>query len=127
RRLLFGGLALLVGLVIAGGYFIVRAVSREFAVAQLQSDFVSAVSHEFRTPLTSLRQFTDLLNEDPDLPILKRRTIYQAQARATERLCRLVESLLDFGLIEAGSRPYRILRLSTLRLVSDIVDDFSPE
>jgi signal transduction histidine kinase len=124
RRLLLAGLALLVGLVIAGGYFIVRAVSREFAVAQLQSDFVSAVSHEFRTPLTSLRQFTDLLNDDPDLPAFKRRTFYQAQARATERLRRLVESLLDFGRMEAGARPYRLERVSTAPLVGGVVADF---
>jgi signal transduction histidine kinase len=124
RRLLLAGLALLVGLVIAGGYFIVRAVSREFAVAQLQSDFVSAVSHEFRTPLTSLSQFTDLLNDDPDLPAFKRRTFYQAQARATERLRRLVESLLDFGRMEAGARPYRLERVSTASLVGGVVDDF---
>lgn len=124
RRLLFAGLALLLGLVVAGGYFIVRAVSREFAVAQLQSDFVSAVSHEFRTPLTSLRQFTDLLNDDPDLPASKRRTFYQAQARATERLRRLVESLLDFGRMEAGARPYRFERLSTGPLVGGIIEDF---
>lgn len=124
RRLLLTGLALLVSLVIAGGYFIVRAVSREFAVVQLQSDFVSAVSHEFRTPLTSLRQFTDLLNDDPDLPAAKRRTFYQAQARATERLRRLVESLLDFGRMEAGARPYRLERLSIAPLVGGIVEDF---
>jgi signal transduction histidine kinase len=124
RRLLIAGLALLVGLVIAGGYFIVRAVSREFAVAQLQSDFVSAVSHEFRTPLTSLGQFTDLLNDDPDLPAGKRRTFYQAQARATERLRRLVESLLDFGRMEAGARPYRLERLPIEPLVRGIVEVF---
>ena len=124
RRLLFAGLALLVGLVLAGGYVIVRAVSREFAVAQLQSDFVSAVSHEFRTPLTSLRQFTELLNEDPDQPAAKRRTFYQAQARATDRLRRLVESLLDFGRMEAGARPYRLERRATAPLVRGIVDDF---
>ena len=123
-RLLFAGLALLVGLVLAGGYFIVRAVSRELAVAQLQSDFVSAVSHEFRTPLTSLRQFTDLLNDDPDQPAAKRRTFYQAQARATDRLRRLVESLLDFGRMEAGARPYRLERRATAPLVRGIVDDF---
>ena len=124
RRLLFAGLALLVGLVLAGGYVIVRAVSRELAVAQLQSDFVSAVSHEFRTPLTSLRQFTDLLNDDPDQPAAKRRTFYQAQARATDRLRRLVESLLDFGRMEAGARPYRLERYATAPLVRGIVDDF---
>ena len=124
RRLLLAGLALLVGLVIAGGYVIVRAVLREFAVAQLQSDFVAAVSHEFRTPLTSLRQFVDLLNDDPGLPAEKRRTFYQAQARATERLRRLVESLLDFGRMEAGARPYRYKQQSVAPLVRGIIEDF---
>jgi signal transduction histidine kinase len=124
RRLLIAGLTLLLGLVVAGAYFIVRAVSREFAVAQLQSDFVAAVSHEFRTPLTSLRQFTDLLNDDPDLPTPKRLVFYQAQARATERLRRLVESLLDFGRMEAGARPYRFERLSIGPLVHGIIEDF---
>ena len=124
RRLLLAGLALLIGLVVAGGYFIVRAASREFAVAQLQSDFVAAVSHEFRTPLTSLQQFTDLLNDDPHLPAAKRRTFYQAQARATDRLRRLVESLLDFGRMEAGARPYRFERRDVGPLVGGIVEDF---
>jgi two-component system, OmpR family, phosphate regulon sensor histidine kinase PhoR len=124
RRLIFAGLALLVGLVVAGGYFIIRAVLREFAVAQLQSDFVAAVSHEFRTPLTSLRQFTDLLNDNPDFPAEKRHTFYQAQSRATERLRRLVESLLDFGRMEAGARPYRFERLPAGPLVRAVVDDF---
>lgn len=124
RRLLVGGLALLIALVIIGSYFTVRVVSREFAVARLQSDFVSAVSHEFRTPLTSLRQFTDLLNDDPDLPAAKRRTFYQAQARATDRLKRLVESLLDFGRMEAGACLYRLEPEPIAPLVNRIVEEF---
>ncbi len=99
------GLGFLVLLVIAGGYVIARAVSRELAVARLQSDFVASVSHEFRTPLTSLRQFTDLLGEADDITPDKRRQFYAAQSRATERLQRLVESLLDFKRMEAGSHP----------------------
>jgi len=124
RRFLLASLALLISLVVAGSYFIVRAVSRELAVAELQSDFVSAVSHEFRTPLTSLRQFTELLNDDPDVPIGKRRMFYHAQARATDRLRRLVESLLDFGRMEAGARPYELERVPVHGLVAGIVDDF---
>jgi signal transduction histidine kinase len=127
RHVLQAGLAILVAVVAAGGYFILRAVSREFAVARLQSDFVSAVSHEFRTPLTSLRQFTDLLNEDTEPPVEKRRAFYRAQARATERLHRLVESLLDFGRMEAGARPYRIERQSAAELVRGVVDEFERE
>jgi signal transduction histidine kinase len=127
RRLILIGLALLVSMVIAAGYIVLRAVSRELTVAQLQSDFVSAVSHEFRTPLTSLRQFTDLLNDDPHAPSSKRQLYYQAQARATERLHRLVESLLDFGRMEAGARPYRLERRAAAPLVRRIAEEFQQE
>ncbi|MDA2930873.1 hypothetical protein MYX84_13165 [Acidobacteria bacterium AH-259-O06] len=61
RRLLLAGLALMAFLVLAGSYFIARSVTRELAVARMQSDFVSAVSHEFRTPLTSMRHLIELL------------------------------------------------------------------
>jgi signal transduction histidine kinase len=41
-----------------------RTVSRELEVARLKSQFVSAVSHEFRTPLTGIRQFAEMLLND---------------------------------------------------------------
>ncbi|MEI4914062.1 histidine kinase dimerization/phospho-acceptor domain-containing protein, partial [Klebsiella pneumoniae] len=64
RRLLIAGFIVLVVMALTASYLIFRAVSRELAVARLQSDFVAAVSHEFRTPLTTLRQFTDMLREN---------------------------------------------------------------
>jgi len=127
RRLMMMGLGMLALLVIAASYLIGRAVSRELAAARLQSDFVSAVSHEFRTPLTSMRQFTEMLVEDENLPAEKRREFYGAQERATRRLSRLVESLLDFGRMEAGARPYRLERLDVGGLVKDTVKDFRRE
>ena len=127
RRLMMAGLGLLALLVVAASCLIGRAVSRELAAARLQSDFVSAVSHEFRTPLTSMRQFTEMLVEDESLPPEKRRAYYGAQERATRRLSRLVESLLDFGRMEAGARPYRLERLDAGRLVWDTVEEFKQE
>ena len=127
RRLMTAGLAILALLVIAASYLIARAVRRELAAAQLQSDFVSAVSHEFRTPLTSMRQFTEMLVEDDDLPAEKRRGFYLAQERATRRLSRLVESLLDFGRMEAGARPYRLEPLDAARLAQSVADEFRQE
>ena len=127
RRLMMGGLGILALLVIAVSYLISRAVSRELAAARLQADFVSAVSHEFRTPLTSMRQFTEMLNEDDSLPQEKRSVFYQAQARATNRLSRLVESLLDFGRMEAGARPYRLEPMDVGRLVKAVVEEFLQE
>jgi signal transduction histidine kinase len=127
RRILLAGLAALLVLVGAGSYFIWRSVTRELAVARLQSDFVSAVSHEFRTPLTSLRQFNQLLIDDDNVPPEKRSSYYHAQARATDRLHRLVESLLDFGRMEAGRRPYRFERLDAGALAKDVAQEFQGE
>jgi len=127
RRMLLAGLAAVLVLVAAGSYFVVRSRNREIALAKLQSDFIAAVSHEFRTPLTALRQFNELLDEAGDLTPEKRRTYYQAQTRATERLHRLVESLLDFGRMEAGKRPYTLQRIDAGALVNDVIQEFQRE
>ena len=127
RRNLTAGLAALVILIAAGSYFILRAVNRELAVARLQSDFVSAVSHEFRTPLTTLRQFNELLAEDDGPTPEKRRAFYEAQSRATERLHRLVESVLDFGRMEEGRRPYHFLPIDAGTFAQDVTEEFRRE
>jgi hypothetical protein len=127
RRLLVTGFVVLVVMALAAAYVAVRAVNRELAVARLQSDFVAAVSHEFRTPLTALRQFTEMLREHPTLDDERRRTAYDAQSRATDRLTRLVESLLDFGRMEAGARRYQFEPCDGTELVRHVVEEFRPE
>jgi signal transduction histidine kinase len=127
RQLMMAGLGILVLFVLASSYLTVRGVSRTFNAARLQSDFVSAVSHEFRTPLTSMRQFTEMLLENDNLPSEKRREFYRAQERSTRRLSRLVESLLDFGRMEAGARPYRLEPLDAGQLVRTVVEEFREE
>jgi signal transduction histidine kinase len=127
RRLLIAGFLLLVAMAMLASYVIFRSVSRELAVARLQSDFVAAVSHEFRTPLTSMRQFTDMLRENDALSDERRHICYEAQSRATDRLARLVESLLDFGRMEAGQRRYRFEQRDCGELVSGVVEEFRSE
>jgi signal transduction histidine kinase len=115
----------LIVVVAAAGYVAIRAIGRELAVARQQSDFVAAVSHEFRTPLTSLRQFVELLREQPGLDDLRRQECYDAQARSVDRLSRLVESLLDFGKLEAGTHEYRFAPQDCAALAQSVVADFN--
>ena len=61
RAVLISGLMVAFILMLAAAYGVYRATTREVGLARQQSDFVSAVSHEFRTPLTSMRHLTDLL------------------------------------------------------------------
>jgi len=127
RHLLLLGFTFVATFVLVGIYFIARAVTRELEVARLQSDFVSAVSHEFRTPLASLRQLSELLT-DGRVPSEKRREeYYEGLRRESERLYRLVESLLDFGRMEAGAREYRFELLETESFFRGVVEEFAQE
>jgi signal transduction histidine kinase len=124
RQVVLAGLVALGLFVLAGGTFIVRAVNRELEVSRLQTDFVAAVSHEFRTPLTSIRQVSESLLEGR-VPEARREEYYRMQQRDSERLQRLVESLLDFGRIESGAREYRLEPVDVTVLVRSLADEFS--
>lgn len=124
RQLLFAGLALAVILVLTSGYLMARTVSRELAVARLKSEFVSAVSHEFRTPLATLSQLTENLADGRVTTEERRTAYYQAQSRAANRLGRLVERLLDFGRMEAGALRYRPELLELGDITRAVVDEF---
>jgi two-component system, OmpR family, phosphate regulon sensor histidine kinase PhoR len=124
RRLLAIGLASILLLLAGGSYFLWRVVQRELAVGRLQTEFVSAVSHEFRTPLTSLRHVTELLEEDDAMPPERRRAFYDVYRRNTERLHQLVESLLDFARMEAGRRPYDLRPIEAGPLAAEVVAEF---
>jgi two-component system, OmpR family, phosphate regulon sensor histidine kinase PhoR len=126
RNFLLAVFGLLAAVVSAAGYTMIRAVNREFAAARLQSDFVAAVSHEFRTPLTLLRQISEIFMEHRATEA-QREAYYRAQVRATERLYRLVESLLDFRRMEAGAKPYRLQPLDPALLVRKVVTEFQGE
>ena len=127
RRFLTAGFLLVFLLIISGGYFIVRAVTKECQVAQQQSDFVAAVSHEFRTPLTTLCQFTELLAKDRVEGEEDRRRFYGVLARESQRLRRLVEGLLNFGRLDAGALDYRFEAIDPAALIRQVVAEFEEE
>jgi signal transduction histidine kinase len=124
RTLLALAIGVLALLVVAGSYFSGRAITREMEAARLQSDFVAAVSHEFRTPLTLLRQFSDLLADGRVANDEERHQYYAALQRGTRRLTRLVEDLLDFGRMEAGSHGFRFMNVDAHGWIQHVIADF---
>ncbi len=123
-RFLVAGGAMLALLLAGGGYFVFRAMAREMAVAQLQSDFVSAVSHELRSPLTSTRQLSHMLASDRISGEDQRARVFAALVRESERLHTLVESLLDFGRMEGGTMLYRLEPLDPAKLAAEVTEGF---
>jgi signal transduction histidine kinase len=126
RNLLVSGFALMLLVITAASYFVFRAVNRELSVARLQSDFVAAVSHEFRTPLTAMSHLTEML-EEGGTPGDRLPLYYRALGKETRRLRGMVESLLDFARMEAGRHIYHIEDADAAELVRGVVDEFREE
>ena len=126
QRVLLSVSGLVVLVVAVAMYFSSRAVARELEVARLRSEFVSAVSHDFRTPLTSLRQVTEALAGER-VAADRRPAYYGIQLRAIDRLHRLVEGLLDFGRIEAGAHEFEQQPIQVRPWVEGVVRAFQAE
>jgi signal transduction histidine kinase len=127
RRLLLAMMAAVLVFVWGATYVMARAIRREAAVARLQSDFVAAVSHEFRSPLTTMRQMAEML-EMNRLPSEERRQqYYGVLAGEAARLQRLVETLLNFGRMEAGAERFTFTDIDAAALVRDVVRDIEPQ
>jgi signal transduction histidine kinase len=126
RNLLESGFALMLLVITGASYFVFRAVNGELGVARLQSDFVAAVSHEFRTPLTAMSHITEML-EEGGTPGDRLPLYYRALGKETKRLRGMVESLLDFGRMEAGRHVYHMEDADAAELVRRVVDEFREE
>jgi len=93
-------------------------------VARLKSDFVSTVSHEFRSPLTAIRQLSELLQRGRVPTEEKRQEYYGLISRESGRLSRLVENLLDFSRMEDGRKQYHFDRLDTADWLRELASGF---
>jgi signal transduction histidine kinase len=114
RRLMLAILLLVVGTLLFGTIAMVRLVRRELHVARMQTDFVATVSHEFRSPLTGIRQLAEMLlagraSQDEQ----RRRHYYDLICQESGRLTRLVENVLDFSRLEDGRRQTHFAPIET--------------
>jgi signal transduction histidine kinase len=93
--------------VVGGTVIVVRRVSREIRLAREKTDFVSTVTHELKTPLTSIRMFTETLLTGRVRDEAEKRECFQVIAEETDRLSRLIARMLDFSKMERGLRRFQ--------------------
>jgi two-component system phosphate regulon sensor histidine kinase PhoR len=112
RRVLWFGLILvLVSMLGAGLWMTVRTRQEELALARRQSEFVAAVSHEFKSPLTSIRLYMERLASGR-AGLTESADYYLAVEQETARLERLVNRLLDSQQSQEGLKTYALQRAS---------------
>ena len=87
-----------------------RSVSRELEMARLKSDFVAAVSHEFRSPLTSIRVLLERMESGKVTDPQMIRRYHDTIRREIGRLNSMVGQVLDFSLLKRGLREFDLQR-----------------
>ncbi|MDH3591937.1 MAG: HAMP domain-containing histidine kinase [Planctomycetota bacterium] len=110
--------------ILAGGVLTARVVTREVKLAKLKAGFVSNVSHGLKTPLTSIRMFSDMLIAGQVESEEERRECLDVISQETNRLERLIQQVLDFGRLEARRRPFQWRTASLAPLVEREAERF---
>jgi len=119
-------IAVLVLAIFIGGWLIVTDLNRQLATSRQKTDFVSNVSHELKTPLTSIRMFSELLAEDRVGEPEKRRAYLQIITAETARLTRLINNVLDFSRLERGEKKYQFAHCDLVGIVHETIESYRP-
>jgi signal transduction histidine kinase len=109
-----------------GSSLIVSDLNRQLRLARQKTDFVSNVSHELKTPLTSIRMFSELLAEQRVTDPAKQRSYLNIITAETARLTRLINNVLDFSRMERGEKKYNFRDANLVQLVRDTAESYRP-
>ena len=86
---------------------------------EIKSFFVSSVSHELKTPLTSIKMFSEILRNSKQSPEKQEEYLSIIEGES-DRLTRLINNVLDFAKIEKGIKEYNFTEVDLVLLVKDV-------
>jgi signal transduction histidine kinase len=107
-----------------GAGLVVRTVSHEMEVLRLKSDFVSSVSHEFKTPITAIKASIERLQRGKVNTFDKRKEYYSIISKDAEKLSSLVRNILDYSKVDAGRKQYFFQETDMAQLVKEEIGSF---
>jgi signal transduction histidine kinase len=111
---------LAIAAIVAAGLLLGQAVRRQMRLARLKTDLVTTVSHELKTPLTSLRLLVETLLEEA-VPPPTAREYLKMIAGENLRLTRLVDNFLTFSRIERSRQRFDFTRIRPAEVVESAV------
>jgi two-component system phosphate regulon sensor histidine kinase PhoR len=112
--------------ILAGGSLLLWQARRSEEEAAQKISFVANVSHEFKTPLTTIRLYSELLEQGRVRDAKQGGDYLRTIGRETERLARLVNNALDFSRLEQGQKKYARERLDLVAAVTRLTETHAP-
>ena len=117
RRTLTFLIAAALAIIACGGWLVVADARRQLALAQQKTDFVSNVSHELKTPLTSIRMFAELMQSGRGEAVAKQGQYLRIIMVEAERLTRLINNVLDFARLERRQKQFDLKPLDLFPVI----------
>ncbi|MEI8102132.1 MAG: ATP-binding protein [Chlorobium sp.] len=109
----------------AGTALIFRDVTQLHEQLELKRSVIATVSHQLRTPLTSLRMSVHLLLEERIGHLNEQQADLLLAAREeSERLAHILDDLLDLNRMESGKAHLNIVPISPFRLICEGIEPF---
>jgi signal transduction histidine kinase len=128
QRLLWYGFTLVMVMTMVVGLAVtLYVVRREVELNRLQSDFVAAVTHEFKSPITSIRLLMERLTGGRLRTPSSTAEYHDAINRETDRLERLVNRVLESQKIQAGEKRYSFVLGSLVELAESSIWKLHPQ
>jgi signal transduction histidine kinase len=106
--------------ILTGGTLVLKTLRSEMEMARKKTTFVTNVSHELKTPLTSIRMFAEMLKEGRQPDPGRRDQYLDLMVSETDRLTKLINNVLDFSRLEKGQKQYTLKLLEANRLAQDL-------
>jgi signal transduction histidine kinase len=127
HELLFNGITIVMFLSLLGlELFLYIRVAWDIRWFQIRSDFVSGVSHEFKTPLSLIRLYSETLaGNEQDFSTEDRRNYIRIIARESERLSRLIDNVLDYSKMEQSRKRVILPEGDLANPISQAIQDYS--
>ena len=93
---------------------------------RLKNEFVSNISHEFRTPLASIIGFSETIVSDPDLPEEMKEEFNNVILNEGKRLAKLINDILDLSKIQIGKLTLNKTSFDLITMLNEVVDNNKP-
>jgi len=111
-------------LLILGFIFTLHTLNQELTLNKLKSEFISNVSHELKSPLTSIRMMTEMLHLKRVPSEERKSQYYSLMLDETEHLSLLIDNILDFSKIEDERKKYHFADLDLNNMLENFLENF---